>query len=153
MPFYSSSQTAGTEASGFPTGYPAYQSPFDPACAGATSPLCWFTNFNVVISGQNAIYNTELRLYEHINNQFKGCNAVNGDLTDGLTSGLIGSLGFQSEQCFWYTNVARMLPVEEAVPKSVQIIGTNKSAFALDLICFIEYGVSVDLDVLTGARV
>jgi uncharacterized alkaline shock family protein YloU len=46
-----------------------------------------------------------------------------------------------------------MLPVEESVPKSVQIIGQNNSGFDLDLVCFIEYGVSVDVDVLTGARV
>jgi uncharacterized alkaline shock family protein YloU len=43
--------------------------------------------------------------------------------------------------------------VEEAVPKSVQIVGTNNSAMALDLFCFIEYGVSVSVDALTGARV
>jgi hypothetical protein len=46
-----------------------------------------------------------------------------------------------------------MLPVEESVPKSVQIVGINQSAFPIDILCFIEYGVSVDIDALTGARV
>jgi hypothetical protein len=46
-----------------------------------------------------------------------------------------------------------MLPVEETVPKSVQIIGTSQSAIDLDLLVFIEYGCSVDIDILTGARV
>lgn len=150
-PYYS--QTAGATASGLPVGMPVYQSPFDPAGAGATSPFCLFTNFNVVISGQNAIYNTQMRMLEQFNNQGKGCNAVNGDMTDGLTSGLINSLGFETSQCFYYVNVGRQLPVEEAVPKSVQLIGTNQSGLALDLICFIEYGVSIDFDCLTGARV
>lgn len=150
-PYYS--QALGATTQGLPTGMPVYQSPFDPAGAGATSPLCLFTNFNVVVSGQNAIYNTQMRMLEQFNNQGKGCNAVNGDMTDGLTSGLINSLAFESSQCFYYVNLGRQLPVEEAVPKSVQLIGTNMSGVALDLICFIEYGVSVDFDCLTGARV
>jgi len=154
IPFYSSTATAGgSVTSGLPAGVPVYQSPFDPAGTGPTSPLCMFNNFNVVVSGQNAIYNTTRYNFEQFNNQFKGVNAVNGDMTDGLTSGLISAKDWQSEYCYWYVNVARMLPVEESVPKSVQIIGTNTSGFALDLICFIEYGVSVDVDVLTGARV
>jgi uncharacterized alkaline shock family protein YloU len=46
-----------------------------------------------------------------------------------------------------------MLPVEESVPKSVQIIGTNMSAANVDLFVFIEYGVDVSIDILSGARV
>jgi hypothetical protein len=46
-----------------------------------------------------------------------------------------------------------MLPVEESVPKSVQIIGTNNTAKALDLYCFVEYGCDVSVDILTGSRV
>ena len=160
IPYYSASAVGGAAGvvgfgggSGLPSGVPVYQSPFDPAGAGSTSPMCLFSNFNVVISGQNAIYNTEQRMFEHYNDQLKGCNSVNGDMTDGLTSGFVSALNFQSSQCFWYTNVGRQLPVEEAVPKSVQIVGQNQSAFALDLFVFVEYGVSVDVDALTGARV
>ena len=153
LPYYSASAATGAQASGLPAGLPVYQSPFDPAGAGATSPYCHFSNFNVVISGQNAIYNTEQRAFEHFNDWVKGCNSVNGDLTDGLTSGLVTYDTWLKEQCFWYTPVGRQLPVEEQVPKSVQIIGQNQSNFALDLFVFIEYGVSVDVDSLTGARV
>jgi len=153
MPYYSASLATGAQASGLPAGVPVYQSPFDPAGAACTSPLCLFNNFNVVISGQNAIYNTEQRAFEHFNDWVKGCNSVNGDLTDGLTSGLLGFDSFLREQCFYYTPVGRQLPVEEQVPKSVQIVGQNQSNFALDLFVFIEYGVAVDVDALTGARV
>ena len=153
IPYYSASSSTGAQASGLPSGLPVYQSPFDPAGAGATSPLCLFSNFNLVISGQNAIYNTEQRATEHFNDWVKGCNSVNGDLTDGLTSGLVSYDGWLKEQCFYYTYVGRQLPVEEQVPKSVQIIGQNQSNFALDLFVFIEYGVAIDIDTLTGARV
>lgn len=151
LPFYSAS--AGSVNTGIPTGIPVYQSPFDPAGTGATSPLCLFSNFNVVISGQNAIYNTQMRGYEQFNNQLYGANAVNAGMTDGLTSGLFNSLGFDMEYCYWYVNVGRMLPVEESVPKSVQIIGTNQSQKAVDLFCFLEYGCEIAIDILTGTRV
>jgi hypothetical protein len=151
LPFYSS--TPNPNATGLPVGLPVYQSPFDPAGAGPTSPLCLLTNFNVVISGQNAIYNTQRYAFEQFNNQLYGQNAVNGGMTDGLTSSLINSLGFEMEYCYYYVNVSRMLPVEESVPKSVQIIGQNQSAIPVDLWVFIEYGVDVSVDVLTGSRV
>jgi hypothetical protein len=149
LPFYTSIVPggAGVEA------LPVYQSPFDPAGTGATSPLCHLTNFNVVVSGQNAIYNTQRYTYEQFNNQLYGVNAVNGGMTDGLTSGLINQLGFEMEYCYYYVDVSRMLPVEESVPKSVQIVGQNVSAKPINMWCFVEYGMNVSLDILTGARV
>ena len=46
-----------------------------------------------------------------------------------------------------------MLPVEELVPKSVQILGQNYSSHAIQLYVFVEYGVEVKLDILAGVRV
>ena len=149
IPFYSA--TGGSTQ--LPAGIPVFQSPFDPAGTGPTSPLCLFSNFNIVVSGQNAIYNTERYSFEQFNNQVYGCNSVNGGMTDGISSGLFNALGFETNYCYYYVNVSRMLPVEESVPKSVQIIGTNQSANAVDLWCFIEYGVDVSIDILTGSRV
>lgn len=134
-------------------GLPVFQSPFDCAGTGPTSPLCHITNFNVQISGQNAIYNLQKYNFEQFNNQLYGQNAVNGGLTDGLTSGLVGRQEFDMQYCYYYVNVERMLPVEESVPKSVQIIGQNLSSKACDYYVFVEYGVSIAIDALTGARV
>lgn len=128
------------------------QSPYDSA-GSTTSPLCLLNNFNVVVSGQNMIYNTQRYSYEQFMNQLSGVNAVNAGLTDGLTSGLFGQLDFEMAYCYHYVNCSRMLPVEEPVPKSVSIIGQNQSARAIDLYVFIEYGVEISIDVLTGARV
>ena len=136
-----------------PSGMPVYQSPFDPAGSGPTSPLCHLTNFNVQISGQNAIYNLQKYAFEQFNDQLYGQNAVNGGLTDGLTSGLIGRQDFDTEYCFYYVNVERMLPVEQSVPKSVQVIGQNMSSKSCDYWVFVEYGVEISIDALTGARV
>jgi len=129
------------------------QSPFDPAGGGPTSPLCLLTQFNVQISGQNAIYNTQRYSYEQFANQLYGTNAVNGGMVDGMSSGLIDQTAFELEYNYYYVNVGRMLPVEEAVPKSVSILGQNRSERAIDIFVFVEYGVEVSVDILTGARV
>lgn len=144
LPFYSSAGNGGLSP---------IQSPFDTAGGGTTSPLCLLTQFNIQISGQNAIYNTERYSYEQFLNQLYGVNAVNGGMTDGLTSGLIDQKQFEMSYNYYYVNVGRMLPVEEAVPKSVSILGTNMSAKAIDLFVFVEYGVEVSIDILSGARV
>jgi hypothetical protein len=164
LPYFSSASSAGTALAtrfghsnntntGFINGVPVFQSPFDPAGTGCTSPLCHLTNFNVQISGQNAIYNTQKYIYEQFNDQLYGQNAVNGGLTDGITSGLISRQSFDMEYCYYYVNVERMLPVEMSVPKSVQILGQNLSGKAIDMYVFVEYGVEIQIDALTGARV
>lgn len=152
IPFYSS-QDATVAGTGLGVNNPVYQSPFDPAGTGCTSPMITLGNFNVQISGQNAIYNMQRYTFEQFNNQLYGQNAVNGGLTDGLTSALIDYNAFQNSHCYYYVNVERMLPVEQSVPKSVQIIGQNYSTQKIDLWVFIEYGVEVSIDILTGARV
>lgn len=145
IPFYATDYAGNS--------YQEFQSPFDTAGCGTTAPMITLGNFNVQISGQNAIYNTQRYTFEEWNNQLYGQNAVNGGLTDGLTSGLINFNDFQNSYCYHYVNVERMLPVEQSVPKSVQILGTNYSTRKLNLWVFIEHGVSVAIDVLTGSRV
>jgi hypothetical protein len=144
IPFYTSTANEGISP---------ILSPFTGEGSGTTSPLCLLTNFNVVVAGQNQIYNTQKYSYEQFLHQLQGCNAINADMTDGLTSGLIDKLGFEHQYCYYYVNCSRMLPVEESVPKSVSIVGQNSSKKAIDLYCFIEYGVEVSIDVLSGARV
>ena len=151
LPYYSSASSA--TAVGASGNIPVFQSPFDPAGTGPTSPMCWITNFNVQVSGQNAIYNLEKYNFEQFNNQLYGQNAVNGGLTDGITSGLIDRQRFDMEYCYYYVNIERMLPVEMSVPKSIQILGQNMSSKPVDLYCFVEYGVEISIDALTGARV
>ena len=146
LPFYTAAANATVALS-------PLQSPFDPAGGGPTSPLCLLTQFNVQISGQNAIYNTQRYAYEQFANQLYGVNAVNGGMTDGMSSGLIDQTAFEMEYNYYYVNVGRMLPVEEAVPKSVSILGQSLSSRAIDIFVFVEYGVEVSVDILTGARV
>jgi hypothetical protein len=156
LPLFSSSvdgPTAGFSWANLLTGIPSYQSPFDPVGTGTTAPLVHFSNFNVQVSGQNAIYNAQKYTFEEWNNQLYGQNSVNGGMTDGLSSGLIDYLGFQLSQCFYYVNIERMLPVEQSVPKSIQILGQNLSEKNIDLFVFVEFGTEISVDIMTGARV
>lgn len=154
LPFYSAGTAPTSTADGTGNcGLMPMQSPFDCAGGGTTSPLCLFTQFNIQISGQNAIYNTERYSYEQFANQLYGQNSVNGGQTDGISSGLVGLTDFEMKNCYYYVRCDRMLPVEEAVPKSVNILGTSASALPVDLYVFVEYGVEVSIDILTGARV
>jgi hypothetical protein len=151
IPFYAQNNTQGTTNFTLPS--PEYQSPFDTAGCGTTAPMITLGNFNIQISGQNAIYNTQRYTFEQFNDQLYGQLSVNGGQTDGLTSGLISYQDFLQSYCYYYVNVERMLPVEQSVPKSVQILGTNYSTQLLDLWVFIEYGVEINIDLTTGARV
>jgi hypothetical protein len=147
LPYYSVKNLGGT-CSATPI-----QSPFDPAGGGPTSPLCLMSQFNVQISGQNAIYNTQRYSHEEYCNHLYGANSVNGGMSDGMMSGLVGRDDFEQSYCYYYVNVGRGLDVEQSIPKSVNIMGTTACQCALDLYVFVSYGCSIDIDITTGARV
>ena len=144
LPYFTTTDNGGVN--------PLY-SPFDAAGTGVTSPLCLLTNFQVLVSGQNALYNTQKYSYQQFVEQLAGCNSINGDQTDGLCSSLISLLDFETAYNYYYVDVSRMLDIEKSVPKSISIQGQNLSAKAVDLICFIAYRNSLKVDVLTGSRV
>ena len=144
LPFYTSAANGGVQP---------IQSPFEGAGAGSTSPLCLLTSFNVQLSGQNQIYNTQRYSYEQFQNQLYGHGAVSSGQLDGLTSGLVGKSEFEKCYNYYYVSCDYGLPVEKDVPKSVNILGTNTSSKAIDLFVFVEYETSVSVDILTGSRV
>jgi hypothetical protein len=134
-------------------GFSPLYSPYDAAGTGVTSPLCLLTNFQVVVSGQNALYNTQKYSYQQFVEQLAGCNSINGDQTDGLCSSLISLLDFETAYNYYFVDVSRMLEIEKSVPKSVSIQGQNLSGKDIDLIVFIAYKQTLKVDVLTGSRV
>jgi hypothetical protein len=128
------------------------QSPFD-AAGGTTSPLCLLNNCNICISGQNIFLRNTMYSYQSFLQNLYGVNAINGDLVDGLCSGLIGQLDFEMGYCYHYANTSRMLPEEVSVPKSVMVSGTNQSKKAIDLLVFVSYRREVAFDIFTGLRI
>ena len=133
--------------------YSPILSPLDTAGGGSTSPFCLIGNFQVQISGQNMLYNQYQYTYNEWLQQLYGCNSVNGGQTDGLSSGLLSQVDFETLYNYYYVDCSRMLAVEELVPKSIQILGQNFSTQAIQLFVFVNYGVEISLEILTGARV
>ncbi len=125
-------------------------SPFTPAGGGPTSPFCHLSNFNVQISGQNVIYNTQNRAYEQYMNNYAGMFSANGGHIDGDTSGLVSELDFETCYCYYVVDCSRMNEVEKMIPKSVSVLGTNMSTKIVDLYVFVEYEQKCTIDVITG---
>ena len=144
LPFYTAAANGGLQP---------IQSPFEGAGAGPTSPLCLLTSFNVQLSGQNQIYNTQQYAHSQFLNQLYGYGAVSSGQMDGLTSGLVGKSEFEKCYNYYYVACDYGLPVEKDVPKSINVLGTNTSTKAIDIFVYVEYESSVSIDILTGARI
>lgn len=111
------------------------------------------TNFNILISGVNLFLNNENYDFEAFNQQLAQSNQLNGGLTTGLASGLISEKMFSQAYRYYYGNCSRILPSEEGVSRSVQIVGEIKSACNVDFMVFVEFQREMVIDVATGARI
>jgi hypothetical protein len=111
------------------------------------------TNFNILVSGVNLFLNNNLYDYENFREQLLMSNQLNANLTTGLTSGLIGPNDFASLYRYYYGDCSRVLPAEENVSRSIQIVGTNQSLLTINLLVFVEFERSMTVDIATGARI
>lgn len=127
-----------------------YQSALSDCGGGPTALLAQVTNFQVQIGGVNQIQSNARYEFETWNNYVYGVNAVNGGLTDGLTSGLVGQKDWGTKYLYYYVDCNRGSEAERDVPKSVQIQGQNLSAKAVDYFVYIEFHNDIVLDVGTG---
>jgi len=132
-------------------GYSTLMSPF--ASTGGTPDPITLTNFNILVSGVNLFLNNQLYDYEQFRQELMSSNQLNGNLTTGLTSGLISEEMFSRGYRYYYGNCSRILPAEAGVSRSIQIIGQNASAIATTLLVFVEFEKSMTIDIATGARI
>lgn len=126
-------------------------SPF--STTGATPDPIIINNFNVQIQGVNVFLQDEMYDFEAFKHQLMSSNQLNGNLTTGLTSGLINEKMFSYLYRYYYADCSRTLPAEKDVDRSVQIKGRNLSTSAIDLLVFIEFEKYLTVDLETGARV
>ena len=111
------------------------------------------TNFNILISGVNLFLNNEQYDFEAFGQQLLCSNQLNGNLTTGLTSGLITRDMFSRLYRYYYGNCSRTYAAEAGVSRSVQIVGTNASLLTTDLYVFVEFERFITIDLTTGARI
>lgn len=111
------------------------------------------TNFNILVSGVNLFLNNELYDFEQFREELMSSNQLNGNLTTGLTSGLISEEMFSRGYRYYYGNCSRILPAEAGVSRSIQIIGRNVSKIDTNLLVFVEFEKEMTIDIATGARI
>jgi hypothetical protein len=126
-------------------------SPF--STTGATPDPIILNNFNVQIQGVNVFQQDEMYDFEAFRHQLVSSNQLNGNLTTGLTSGLINEKMFSYLYRYYYSVCSRTLPAARDVDRSVQVKGRNLSTSAIDLLVFIEFEKYIEIDLETGARV
>lgn len=131
--------------------YSTLMSPF--ASTPASPDPIPLSNFNILVSGVNLFLNNELYDYEQFRQELMSSNQLNGNLTTGLTSGLISESMFSAGYRYYYGNCSRILPAEAGVSRSIQIIGQNASQLTTNILVFVEFEKTMTIDVATGARI
>jgi hypothetical protein len=142
VPFLSSSANDGMNP---------FLSPY--STAGATPDPVPLQQFNILLSGVNLFLENEEYDFQAFSHQLASSNQLNGGLTTGLGSGLIGKFEFENLYRYYYGNSSRSLPSEEGVSRSVQIVGKNASAKQISLMVFVVFKRSMTVDIQTGARI
>jgi hypothetical protein len=151
VPFISTSNQVTTGAGTSNIKYPSYLSP---VCSSPASPdPIMLTNFNILVSGVNLFLNNENYDFEAFREQLLQSNQINGSLTTGLASGLIGENEFTNLYRYYYGDASRILPSEQGVSRSVQIVGQNASIVGCDIMVFVEFMREMTIDISTGARI
>lgn len=126
-------------------------SPF--ASSGGTPDPIALTNFNIQLSGKNLFNDQNQYDFQEFYEQMVSSYQLNGSLTTGLASGLIGEHEWSDLYRYYYADCSRGLPQESGVSRSIQITGVNKSAYAVNLMVFASFTRSLTVDVRSGTRI
>ena len=126
-------------------------SPF--TTTGATPDPIILNNYNVQIDGVNQFLQDEMYDFEAFKHQLIASNQLNGNLTTGLTSGLINEKMFSYLYRYYYANCERELPTVKGKERSIQVKGRNLCSLPIDLLIFVEYEREMMIDIATGQRV
>jgi len=126
-------------------------SPF--STSGATPDPVILNNFNVQIAGVNQFLQDEMYDFEAFKHQLSASNQLNGNLTTGLTSGLINEKMFSYLYRYYYANCERELPTVKSQERSIQVKGRNLCSLPIDLLIFVEFEREMIIDIETGQRV
>jgi len=126
-------------------------SPF--STAGATPDPIQLGNFQILISG-NTLFQQQFQYsFEDFYEQMVSINQLNGGITTGLASGLIGLKEWSYLYRYYVGNASRILPSEEGMARSVQLQCINTSRVAIDLMVFVVYEKSITVNMSTGQEI
>ena len=128
--------------------------PFEPtspwsSAPGTVAPEFVLGNFNVLISNMNVFQRNQDYGFEHFISEIQGCNALNGGMDTGLTSGMIDLAQWNGGYRYYVVDLSRRLAGDNT-PKSITVIGKNRSTLPVDLYFYVEYERHLSLDVESG---
>jgi hypothetical protein len=146
-PFYSVTSTNTTNGNGTAQSLPPYQSVFDSA-PGTPSPA-YINNFQVYVGGKTLFPLVELYNFQQFQDEFSSIFAINGGKSPKETSGLISRTMFENAPIY-VADLARRLPQDDKTPYSIQVSGTNQSAFIIDIVAFIIYERKCTFNMVNG---
>jgi hypothetical protein len=126
----------------------AYQSPLTTE-PSTCSPLARIGNYNVQLSGTNVYQEDENYSFQFFQDEIATLG-TNGQLTPGITSGLINKYDWERMYGFLYTDCSRRLGPAFESATSVVIKGVNKTELSLSLETFMEYERRLIVNVFSG---
>lgn len=144
-------------------GTSTYQSIFD--SAPGTSSGIIIRDFNVQIAGINVFPANQRYDFEQFNAELSKINAINGNMTLGLTSGILNYYMFQQGYRMYVTDLSRKDSSQNNITKSITITGVNTTTAiagatgpplvidnpnSIELLCFVAYKKKIVIQTSTG---
>jgi hypothetical protein len=128
-------------------------SPFSSA-PGTCCPYAFVNNFNVLISG-TAIYQSNYNYrFEHFLQEIRQSEGLNGGVSIGLSSGMIGQSDYENGYGFIYVDLSRKTNQgSDDISRSIQVIGTNNSSVPITYQVIVGYEREITLSTSTGSLV
>jgi hypothetical protein len=139
--------TAGIQC-GSPMNSPFSSSP------GTSAPFANISGFNVLISG-SALYQSNIQYkFEQFLNENRSSLGLNGGMTTGMSSGIIGQSDFESGYGFVYVDLSRkQSQTSDDISRSIQAVFQNNSGVSIDYYAIIGYEREITVSTSTGALV
>lgn len=130
-----------------------FNSPFSSAPT-TCAPYGHIGNFNIYVNGTPHYPENINYSWLQFLNESRGSNALNGGLTDALSSGLISQKDFYNGYGFIYVDLSRrQSQARDNETKSIEVKGTNLSNRVMDYHVIINYQRELNISTSTGALV
>lgn len=119
--------------------------------APATScPSAPVENLNILVGGVQVFSQNQTYSFENYLSEVQHLFALNGGNINAVNSGLISKKMFEGAYRMYCAWLGRKNPVEDMIPKSLQIQGTNGSKTTMSYTVIAFYEKSITLNTATG---
>jgi hypothetical protein len=126
-------------------------SPF--TTTGGTPDPIQLTNFNYKVAGSSLFMDNQYYDMDQFLEQLRTSYQVNGNATTGVTSGLINENMFSRGMRYYFGDASRIPAGEDALSRSVSVLGQNSSQVAMDLLVFLVYAKELSINLSNGETV